>query len=307
VFAFEDALAPGRTDWERTIRVDLSAVHECCRAAAPGMCDRRFGRIVSISSNAGVIAFRNMASYCAAKAGIIGLTRALAVDLGSFGVTVNVVAPGSIAAGMGDASGWTSDPRMRSWDVARTPLRRVGSPEDVAGAVAFLVSEDASWITGQTLWSTVASRSTAARNSTSISRDETAVVPGTPDETIPATMTALEAMRAVFDAWEAGDPEALRALFTSDGVYLDPLKAGPLEGPDAIVEDNRAAMAAIRECRISVSLAIEDGDRAVVEGGFASELVDSGARFDFPFVAIAEMSEGRIRRLAEYFDTGPLR
>ena len=115
------------------------------------MCERRFGRIVSISSNAGVIGFRDMPSYCAAKAGIIGLTRALAVDLGPYGVTANVVAPGSIAAGMGESSGWTSDPRMRAWDRARTPLRRAGTPEDVAGAVAFLVSEDAAWITGQTL------------------------------------------------------------------------------------------------------------------------------------------------------------
>ena len=151
VFAFEDILGPGDTDWDRTIRVDLTGVQACCRAAAPGMCNRGFGRIVSISSNAGVIGFRNMASYCAAKAGVIGLTHALAVDLGPHGVTVNVVAPGSIAAGMGDTSGWTSDPRMRAWDRARTPLRRAGSPEDVAGAVAFLVSEDASWITGQTL------------------------------------------------------------------------------------------------------------------------------------------------------------
>ena len=151
VFAFEDILGSGDTDWERTIRVDLTGVHACCLAAASGMCDRRFGRIVSISSNAGVIGFRNMTSYCAAKAGILGLSRALAVDLGSYGVTVNVVAPGSIAAGMGDTSGWTSDPRMRAWDQARTPLRRAGNPGDVAGAVAFLVSEDASWITGQTL------------------------------------------------------------------------------------------------------------------------------------------------------------
>jgi ketosteroid isomerase-like protein len=119
-------------------------------------------------------------------------------------------------------------------------------------------------------------------------------------------MTALEAMRAVFSAWENNDPEALRTLFTRDGVYLDPLKAGPLEGLDAIVEDNRPAMAAITDCRISVSLAIEDDERAVAEGVFASRLADSGARFDFPFVAITEMSGGRIRRLAEYFDTRPL-
>ena len=151
VFAFEDVLGPGDTDWDRTLRVDLAGVHACCRAAAPGMRDRGFGRIVSISSNAAVIGFRDMPSYWAAKAGIIGLTHALAVDLGPHGITVNVVAPGSIAAGMGDTSGWTSDPRMRAWDRARTPLRRAGSPEDVAGAVAFLVSEDASWITGQTL------------------------------------------------------------------------------------------------------------------------------------------------------------
>ena len=121
-----------------------------------------------------------------------------------------------------------------------------------------------------------------------------------------SVMTALEATRAVFDAWEVGDPDALRALFTSDGVYLDPLKAAPLEGPEAIVEGNRAAMAAIRDCRISVSLAIEDGERAVVEGVFASELVESGARFDFPFVAITEITGGRVKRLAEYFDTRPL-
>jgi 3-oxoacyl-[acyl-carrier protein] reductase len=151
VFAFEDILDPASDDWERTVRINLGGVSACCRAAAPGMRQRGFGRIISISSNAGVIGFRNMPAYCAAKAGIIGLTRALAVDLGPYGITANAIAPGSIAAGMGESSGWTSDQRMREWDRARTPLRRPGTPADIAGAVAFLSSDDASWITGQTL------------------------------------------------------------------------------------------------------------------------------------------------------------
>jgi 3-oxoacyl-[acyl-carrier protein] reductase len=150
---YEPEEAPGGSAdaWERTIGVNLTGVRNCCASAAPGMCDRGFGRIVSISSNAAVVGFRAMPAYCASKAGVVGLTRALAVDLGRFGVTVNAVLPGSIAAGMGITSGWTSDPRMRAWDAGRTPVPRVGSAEDIAAAVAFLASDDAGFITGQAL------------------------------------------------------------------------------------------------------------------------------------------------------------
>ena len=119
-------------------------------------------------------------------------------------------------------------------------------------------------------------------------------------------MGPLEAMRAVFDAWEAGDADALRELFCDDGIYVDPLKPATLSGVDEVVEGNRPAMAAIEDCRITVDLEIEDGDRAVVEGTFASRVVETSGRLDFPFMAVATLRDGRIQRLAEYFDTRPL-
>jgi len=119
-------------------------------------------------------------------------------------------------------------------------------------------------------------------------------------------VTPLEAMRAVFAAWEAGDADALGPLFCDDGAYIDPLKPAALVGRESIVAANREAMAAIEDCRITVSLALEDGERGVVEGFFRSRLAAADARLDFPFAAAIELRGGLIARLAEYFDTHPL-
>jgi ketosteroid isomerase-like protein len=119
-------------------------------------------------------------------------------------------------------------------------------------------------------------------------------------------MGHMEAMRAVFDAWEAGDADALRELFCDDGIYVDPLKPATLTGVDEVVEGNRPAMAAIEDCRITVDVELKADMHAVVEGTFASRLVETGGRLDFPFMAVATMRDGRIERLAEYFDTRPL-
>jgi uncharacterized protein len=120
-------------------------------------------------------------------------------------------------------------------------------------------------------------------------------------------MNALEALRAVFRAWEANDPDALGPLFCDDGVYLDPLKDEALVGRVPIVEGNRSAMAAIADLVITERASLHDGDVAVVEGDFNSRLAGGEQRFDFAFAAVAEMRDGRIARLAEYFDTQPLR
>jgi ketosteroid isomerase-like protein len=119
-------------------------------------------------------------------------------------------------------------------------------------------------------------------------------------------MTALEALRAVFRAWEDNEPDALGPLFSDDGVYIDPLKDGPLHGRENIIEGNRPAMAAIADLVITERTSLHDGDLAIVEGDFVSRLADSEQRFDFAFTAVVEMRDGQIVRLAEYFDTKPL-
>lgn len=119
-------------------------------------------------------------------------------------------------------------------------------------------------------------------------------------------MTPAETMHALFAAWEAADADALGPLFCDDGSYLDPLKEERLVGREAVVEGNRPAMVALADCTIAVHREIEDADSVVVEGRFESRLVETGERLDFDFMAVADLRDGRIERLAEYFDTRPL-
>ncbi|HSD02072.1 MAG TPA: nuclear transport factor 2 family protein [Gaiellales bacterium] len=119
-------------------------------------------------------------------------------------------------------------------------------------------------------------------------------------------MTPAEALRAVCDAWEVGDPDAAASLFAADGVYEDPLYPAPLAGPDAIRAGLAEGMGAIEDCRVTLDPVVEDGDHVLAVGFFASRLRDGGDRFDFPFAIRVELRDGRIARLSEYFDTKPL-
>jgi ketosteroid isomerase-like protein len=119
-------------------------------------------------------------------------------------------------------------------------------------------------------------------------------------------MTPAEALRAVCDAWEVGDPDAAAGLFAPDGVYEDPLYPEPLTGPEPIRAGLTEGMGAIEDCRVTLDPVIEDGDRVLAIGFFASKLRDGGERFDFPFAILVELRDERIARLSEYFDTRPL-
>jgi 3-oxoacyl-[acyl-carrier protein] reductase len=134
-------------DWRDVIETNLSSVFYTCRAVTRGMMKRRAGSIVNISSIVGVHGNWGQSNYAASKAGIIGFTKSLAQELGSRGVRANVVAPGYIQTQLTDVIPAEAREKM----LGLTPLARLGEPEDVAGAVRFLCSDDASFITGEVL------------------------------------------------------------------------------------------------------------------------------------------------------------
>ncbi len=134
-------------DWDQVIETNLRSVYLCTKTALRPMIRNKWGRIISISSVAGIAGNPGQANYAASKAGVIGFTKSIAKEVGARGITANVVAPGFIATDMTDALG--EDAMQAATE--SIAVGRLGVPGDVAGAVLFLASDDAAYITGQTV------------------------------------------------------------------------------------------------------------------------------------------------------------
>ncbi len=145
----QDQILMRMTDeqWDRVIAIDLKSVFLCSRAAVKHMMKAKWGRIISLASVVGIMGNPGQANYAAAKAGIIGFTRALAREVGSRGITVNALAPGFIET---DMTAQLSE-KQRAELAARIPLGYLGSPDDVANACTFLASEEARYISGHVI------------------------------------------------------------------------------------------------------------------------------------------------------------
>src|SRR5580658_638629 len=134
-------------DWDQVISINLSATFRLARAAVRGMMRRRFGRIIAITSVVGTTGNPAQANYVAAKAGVAGMIKAIALEYAKRGVTANCVAPGFIVTPMTDKL----NDKQREVILSKIPASRAGTPEEVAAGVAFLASDEAAYVTGQTL------------------------------------------------------------------------------------------------------------------------------------------------------------
>lgn len=134
-------------DFDKVIDVNLKGVFNCLKEISPIMIKQKSGRIINISSVIGLVGNAGQVNYAASKAGVLGMTKSLAKELGGRGITVNAVAPGFIETDMTETLG----DKFKEEAKKTIPLKRLGSAEDVAAAVAFLASDDASYITGQVL------------------------------------------------------------------------------------------------------------------------------------------------------------
>jgi 2-hydroxycyclohexanecarboxyl-CoA dehydrogenase len=146
--SFTDITAEG---WNRMLAVNLTGTFHCLQAAIPDMLAGGFGRIVTISSSSAQSGANRMAHYVASKGGVVGLTKALAVEYAPHGITVNTIPPGFIDTPMARRAEARGDLPSIDAVAARTPVRRAGTPQDIAAACAFLCSDEAGYITGQLL------------------------------------------------------------------------------------------------------------------------------------------------------------
>jgi 3-oxoacyl-[acyl-carrier protein] reductase len=134
-------------DWDAVIAVNLTAAFRLSRAAVKGMMRRRYGRIVNIGSVVGSMGNPGQGNYAASKAGLIGMTKSLAAEVASRGITVNCVSPGMIESAMTDAL----NDKQREGMLSTIPMRRLGLAQEVAAAVTYLAAEEAAYVTGHTL------------------------------------------------------------------------------------------------------------------------------------------------------------
>lgn len=134
-------------DFDLVLRTNLTSAFVACRSAARAMMKHRFGRIVNIGSTSGVVGNSGQANYAASKAGLIGLTKSLARELGGKGITANVVAPGFVETDMTGNLGET----IRAKVLEQMAVKRLGTPEDIAEAVGFIASDAAGYLTGQVI------------------------------------------------------------------------------------------------------------------------------------------------------------
>lgn len=144
-----DGLALRLSDesWDEVVRTNLYGTFACCRRALRPMLRSRWGRIVNVSSVAGLRGSRGQVNYAASKAGVVALTKSLALEVAAKGITVNAIAPGLVATHLTTSLG---EERFREI-VSATPQKRAAAPDDVASAVSFLCGEDAGYVTGEVL------------------------------------------------------------------------------------------------------------------------------------------------------------